>query len=99
MTWHGVQGLQSFPKETFYVPYHPEYNGGRLAEAGNVGIWTTERGLTYYQVQLSGHELPGYAAGSGYRVLEKLLGRVPDLSYTGDFTTQHGNYTGTSTIY
>lgn len=64
MTWNGVQGFQEYPqKEEFYVPYHPEYNGGRLAESGYVGNWGEERGLIFYTVQLSGHELPGYAAG------------------------------------
>ena len=99
MTWNGLQGLQSYPGTEFYVPYHPEYNLGALAGAGNLGYWGAERGLPFYQVQLSGHELPGYAAGAGYRSLELLLGRIPDLSYTGDFTTQTGNFTGTSPIY
>lgn len=99
MTWGGVQGLQSYPGEDFYVPYHPEYNGGALAGAGLVGYWGAERGLTFYQVQLAGHELPGYAPGAGYRQLELLLGRISNLSQRGDFTTQSGNYTGTSPIY
>lgn len=89
VTWNGLQGFQSYPQDQdFYVPYHPEYNGGRLSEAGIVGQWGYERGLTYYEVQLSGHELPGYAAGSGYRVLEKLLGRIKDLGEVENFSTQ-----------
>lgn len=101
MTWNGVQGFQSDPQKAnhFYVPYHPEYNGGRLSEAGYVGMWGEERGLIFYTVQLSGHELPGYAAGAGYRMLEKLLGRVQSLAEVSDFTTQTGNFTGTGTIY
>ncbi|KAL8830342.1 MAG: hypothetical protein Q9191_001483 [Dirinaria sp. TL-2023a] len=99
VTWNGKQGLQEFPGTEFYVPYHPEYNGGALAGAGIVGYWGSERGLTFYQVQLAGHELPGYAPGAAYRVVEKLLGRIPDFSDTSDFTTQTGNYTGTSPIY
>jgi carboxypeptidase D len=88
VTWGGVQGFQEYPQQQeFYVPYHPEYNGGRLSEAGYVGNWGAERGLTYYEVQLSGHELPGYAAGSGYRVLEVLLGRVKDLSVVENFSS------------
>lgn len=63
MTWNGAQGLQSYPGTEFYVPYHPEYNGGALSGAGNVGFWGSERGLTFYTVQLAGHELPGYAPG------------------------------------
>ena len=55
VTWNGKQGLQEYPGTEFYVPYHPEYNGGALAGAGIVGYWGTERGLTFYQVQLAGH--------------------------------------------
>ena len=99
MTWNGVQGFQKDPQKEnrFYVPYHPEYNGGRLSEAGYVGWWGEERGLTFYTVQLAGHELPGYAAGSGYRVIEKMLGRIKDLADTSDFTTQQGVFVGNGT--
>lgn len=88
VTWNGLQGFQEFPGKGMYVPYHPEYNGGRLSESGTVGLWGAERGVTFYQVQLAGHELPGYAAGSGYRMVEVLLGRVSDFSSTVGFTTQ-----------
>ena len=89
VTWNGLQGFQKYPQDKeFYVPYHKEYNGGRLAESGLVGNWGYERGLTYYEVHLAGHELPGYSAGSGYRVLEVLLGRVKNLTSTDSFTTE-----------
>ncbi|KAL9126843.1 MAG: hypothetical protein Q9217_004170 [Psora testacea] len=100
MTWGDKQGFQQYPADhEFYVPYHPEYNGGALSSAGKVGYWGYERGLTFYNVQLAGHELPGYAPGAAYRMIEAMLGRVSDLSQTGDFTTQSGNFTGTSPIY
>ena len=99
VTWNGVQGFQKKPSEVFYSPYHPEYNGGALSGAGALGTWGTERGLTYYEVQLAGHELPGYTPGAGYRTIELLLGRISSLSDTSDFTTQTGNFTGTGTIY
>ncbi|KAF2092037.1 alpha/beta-hydrolase [Saccharata proteae CBS 121410] len=99
VTWNGKQGFQEYPGTPFYVPYHPEYTGGSLSGAGDVGYWGSERGLTFYSVQLSGHELPGYAPGAAYRMLELLLGRISDLSEVSDFTTQRGNFTGTSTIY
>ena len=93
MTWNGLQGFQSYPQDQeFFVPYHPEYNGGRLSEAGYVGNWGYERGLTFYTVQLSGHELPGYAAGAGYRVLELMLGRIKDLGTIENFSTQEGDF-------
>jgi hypothetical protein len=31
---------------------------------------------------------PGYSLGAGFRMLEVLLGRVPDLGDTGPFSTQ-----------
>ncbi|KAI5460094.1 Alpha/Beta hydrolase protein [Mariannaea sp. PMI_226] len=98
-TWHGKQGFQKYPQDNqFYVPYHPEYNGGRLSEAGIVGQWGSERGLTYYEVQLAGHELPGYTAGAGYRVIEFLLGRIKNLATVEDFTTQKGHFQGNHTL-
>ncbi|KAL8725866.1 MAG: hypothetical protein Q9181_006258 [Wetmoreana brouardii] len=99
VTWNGKQGFQSYPANEFYTPYHPEYNEGSLAGAGYVGLWGAERGLTFYQVQLAGHELPEYSAGAAYRTIELLLGRISSLGQTGDFTTQTGNFTGTSPIY
>ncbi|KJX93216.1 serine carboxypeptidase like protein [Zymoseptoria brevis] len=99
MTWNGMQGLQEYPGKEFYVPDHPEYNGGALTGSGLQGYWGTERGLTFYQVQLAGHELPGYTAGAGYRSIELLLGRIESLSDRGTFTTQSGNFTGNTTLY
>ncbi|KAE9967794.1 hypothetical protein EG327_011300 [Venturia inaequalis] len=100
VTWNGLQGLQSYPGKPFYVPYHPEYNGGSQAGAGILGSFGTERGVTFYQVQLAGHELPGYSPGAAYRVMEMLLGRVKTLDESaGPFTTQpYGNFTKGGTI-
>ncbi|KAG8531318.1 uncharacterized protein KY384_002947 [Bacidia gigantensis] len=99
MTWGGVKGFQERPvQNTFFVPYHPEYNGGALSSAGDVGSWGSERGLTFYDVQLAGHELPGYAPGAGYRVVEAMLGRVPDIGTVGTFTTQTGGNYGSAEI-
>lgn len=99
MTWNGLQGLQAYPSTPLYAPYHPEYNGGALAGSGIQGVWSTERGLTFYTAHLAGHELPGYTPGVAYRMLEILLGRVNNFSNTSSFTTQTGNYTGNGTIY
>lgn len=99
MTWNGVRGLDKYPSTPLYAPYHPEYNGGALAGSGIQGVWSTERGLTFYTAHLAGHELPGYTPGVAYRMLEILLGRIDDFSNTASFTTQHGNYTGSSPIY
>lgn len=59
MTWNGAQGLSKYPSTPLYAPYHPEYNGGALAGAGVQGVWTSERGMTFYTARLAGHELPG----------------------------------------
>ncbi|KAJ3532972.1 hypothetical protein NM208_g8191 [Fusarium decemcellulare] len=93
-------GFQKYPQDKeFYVPFHPEYNGGRLSESGIVGQWGYERGLTYYEVQLAGHELPGYTAGAGYRVVELLLGRIKNLGTIENFTTQKGDFQGNNTAH
>ena len=99
MTWNGAQGLSQYPATPLYAPYHPEYNGGALAGSGIQGVWTAERGLTFYTARLAGHELPGYTPGVAYRMLEILLGKVDNFSNTQSFTTQSGNYTGNGTIY
>lgn len=98
MTWNGVQGLQEYPCTELYVPYHPEYNGGALAGAGYQGVWTSERGLTFYTAHLAGHEVPGYAPGVALRMLEILLGHVKDFSSKDNFVGQTGNYTGSTPL-
>lgn len=47
---------------------------------------------------ISGHEIPQYVPGAGYRHLEFLLGRISSLTEISDFTTQNGNYTGTTPL-
>ena len=88
VTWGGVQGFQEYPSTPLFVPYHPEPNRGSSAGAGILGTYGKERGVTFYEIQLAGHELPGYSLGGGYRSLEVLLGRVADFSDTGPFTTE-----------
>jgi len=97
--------------DDFFVPYNPsigfvvqETNEqpipatpvGLVAGGGLLGKTHTERGLTFVTVDLAGHEIPQYVPGASYRQLEFLLGRIANLSVQGDFTTQHGNYTGTT---
>lgn len=95
----------------FFVPYHPglaeilyeiEYQPvpsvpqTNVAGAGLLGTTHTERGLTFVTVDHAGHEIPQYVPGAAFRQLEFLLGRIDSLTQRGDFTTQHGNYTGTT---
>lgn len=77
------------------IPNSPAFTD--TAGAGLQGSWHTERGLTFVQVALAGHEIPQYTPGVAFRQLEFLLGRIPNLGTVGDFTTgPQGNYTGTS---
>lgn len=87
MTWGGVQGFQSPPKDPFYVPYHNELSDSTIAGSGVFGTTITERGLTFVGVDLSGHMIPQYAPSAAFRQLEVLLGRVSSLSSTQAFTT------------
>ncbi|CAG8949734.1 hypothetical protein HYFRA_00004053 [Hymenoscyphus fraxineus] len=112
MTWNSLQGFQSPPAVgNLLIPYHqtideimkwshsadphaPSFTD--TAGAGVQGSWVSERGLTFVQVALAGHEIPQYTPGVAYRTLELLLGRIGNLSVEGDYTTRsQGNYTGT----
>ncbi|THW89173.1 alpha/beta-hydrolase [Aureobasidium pullulans] len=87
LTWNGVQGFSEYPKNPFYVPYH-DHPIDSMAGAGIFGSWVEERGLTFMLTQLAGHFLPQGAPSAAYRHLEKLLGRIEDLSEVSSYTTQ-----------
>lgn len=94
MTWGGLQGFQTAPRDPLYVPLdgfelfseEPFYASKRPAGAGVLGTTHTERGLSLVATQLAGHEGPGYSPGSALRVLEKLLGRIRSLSEVSTYT-------------
>lgn len=71
MTWNGVQGFQKAPD----APWSIKYDG-----LGTVGTAYTERGLTYAEVNLSGHMGPQYAPQASYELLRFLLGRIDKLT-------------------
>jgi len=50
MTWGGQQGFQEAPSKQFSIPYEDQ---------GVMGRVHTERGLTFMDVKLSGHMVPG----------------------------------------
>ncbi|KAJ7089592.1 putative serine carboxypeptidase [Mycena epipterygia] len=84
--------------ETFFQSEIPTVSVGLVAGGGYFGTTHTERGLTFVTVDHAGHEIPQYVPGAGYRQLEFLLGRIDSLTEQGDFTTQSGNYTGTTPL-
>ncbi|KAJ7016109.1 carboxypeptidase [Mycena alexandri] len=84
--------------ETFFQSEIPTVSVGLVAGGGYFGTTHTERGLTFVTVDHAGHEIPQYVPGAGYRQLEFLLGRINSLTEQGDFTTQSGNYTGTTPL-
>ncbi|KAF6796461.1 carboxypeptidase cpdS [Colletotrichum musicola] len=95
MTWNGGQGYDEYPSKTFFLPTAFSDLSSQSA-AGKVGDWVAQRGLTFARVFMAGHELPEYAQGAGYRLLEQLLGRVSDLSSDQMFTALPGDFTETA---
>ncbi|ODA77305.1 hypothetical protein RJ55_06932 [Drechmeria coniospora] len=93
MTWGSLLGFHTRPSDPFYVPlygfdhgsgkYYGESNPGG---SGVVGTSHHERGLTLVVTQLAGHQGPASAPASAFRHLEKLLGRVRNLSSAIPFT-------------
>lgn len=55
MTWSGAQGFQTPPADPFFVPYHPDQAVSSMAGAGIMGKTHTERKLTYFGIDGSGH--------------------------------------------
>jgi carboxypeptidase D len=89
MTFGGSQGFSSPPEDDFIVPnLYPELSTSSLAGSGVMGKYHTEKKLTLVTITLSGHMVPQYAPGAAYRQMEFLLGRIPSLGETGNFTTQ-----------
>ncbi|KAJ7164676.1 Alpha/Beta hydrolase protein [Mycena crocata] len=70
----------------FFVPYtgaEQDFDDiGGLAGAGVMGTQHAERGLTFVEVVLAGHQLPTWQPAAAFRHLEYLLGRAKSLSDT-----------------
>jgi carboxypeptidase D len=86
------RGFGGISARIFFATVPSRAQQTRSPGARVLGYWGSERDLTLDQIQLSGHEVPGYAPGAAYCVLEVLLGRTANLFVVGDFTTQMGNY-------
>jgi len=64
MTWGGKQGFQNpIVKDSFIVD-----------GVGALGTVQSERGLTYIEVKLAGHEVPGYQPTASFQAMQYLLG-------------------------
>lgn len=50
-----MQGFQEPPQDDFFVPYHTDWQMATMAGAGIMGKTRTERNLTYFGIDLSGH--------------------------------------------
>lgn len=87
MTFGGKQGFQAPIEDDFFVPYHHDIQLATAAAAGIMGKTHTERGLTFVEINLSGHMVPQYQPSASFRHMEFLLGRIPSLSSTVPFTT------------
>lgn len=90
LTWNGAQGFSGPPNKPFYVPDHDDPNLGSIAGFGVYGSWVSERGLTFVEINLSGHMVPEFQPSAGYRTLELLLGRISNFSEVSPFSTQPG---------
>jgi len=64
MTWNGLQGFQT-----------PIANDSFLVDGvGAYGTSHTERGLTYFEVALSGHMVPQFAPVAAFQIMQYLMG-------------------------
>jgi carboxypeptidase D len=95
MTWGGKLGFQKAPTEDIlFVPYNaaafegegPDFQVWSFAGTGVMGTVHAERGLTFVDVFLAGHQSPQWQPSAAFRQLEYLLGRVKSMSGTEDFT-------------
>ena len=87
MTWHGQQGFQTAPNQSFIVDL-PEQEWTAVYEAnkypvggkqGTMGIKHFERGLMWVEGFMAGHMGPMYQPRAAYRHLEWVLGRIDEL--------------------
>ncbi|KAF4602686.1 hypothetical protein EYR40_005902 [Pleurotus pulmonarius] len=64
MTWNGLQGFQT-----------PIQNDSFLIDGmGALGTAHTERGLTFLEVELSGHMIPQFSPKAAFQSMQYLLG-------------------------
>lgn len=66
MTWGGAQGFQHKPNKTLIV------------DGKDAGTYHTERKLTFVTVDKSSHMIPIYKPKAGYKLLQYMLGQIPE---------------------
>ncbi|KAF8485110.1 alpha/beta-hydrolase [Russula ochroleuca] len=64
MTWGGVQGFQQPITEDSFI----------VDGIGALGRLQSERGLTYVEIELSGHMVPAYSPIASFQLMEYLMG-------------------------
>ncbi|EJF60058.1 alpha/beta-hydrolase [Dichomitus squalens] len=64
MTWNGKQGFHTPIKNDSFV----------VEGMGAMGNTHTERGLTYYEVSLSGHMVPQFSPKAAFQIMSYLMG-------------------------
>ncbi|PFH45326.1 hypothetical protein AMATHDRAFT_71834 [Amanita thiersii Skay4041] len=64
MTWNGMQGFQTPIQQDSFV----------VDGVGSLGNVHQERGLTYFEVALSGHMIPQFSPKAGIQSMQYLLG-------------------------
>lgn len=80
MTWNNGTGFTTQPSDDLIIPPTPGLSVTNEAGSGIFGTTHEERGLTWVQVDLSGHMLPQYAPAVAYRLVEYLLGRIDSIN-------------------
>jgi len=64
MTWNGMQGFQT-----------PIQNDSFIVDGiGALGNMHSERGLTYFEVDLSGHMIPQFSPRAAFQIMQFLMG-------------------------
>ncbi|KIJ12902.1 hypothetical protein PAXINDRAFT_14266 [Paxillus involutus ATCC 200175] len=64
MTWNGLQGFQTPILDDSFI----------VDDVGAFGTMHSERGLTYYEVVLSGHMVPQFSPVAAFQIMQHLMG-------------------------
>ncbi|KAJ7083107.1 hypothetical protein B0H15DRAFT_427938 [Mycena belliarum] len=64
MTWNGLQGFRTPIADDSFV----------IDGVGSLGTARTERGLSFFEVELSGHMIPQFSPLAGFQSMAFLMG-------------------------